>query len=243
MGASTFAGWMMEQFTAEQTLELFFRIIVASVCGAAIGLERSRRLKVAGVRTHVIVCCSAALLMIVSKYGFADLTLLGGSAFPGTRGADPARVAAQVVSGVSFLGAGVIFKHGDSIKGLTTAAIVWGTAGIGLALGAGMYQIGVFATGYILLMQVLMHRLPFNADTHLFRLEFTVRDDAAFRSAFADYAKRERFQVVRSRFTRTEDGVAYDMTLAVPRHVSLPEAEAFFHENGEVSSVGFSMML
>ena len=92
------------------------RVLVSCVFGTVIGLERSRRLKDAGVRTHILVCCGAALFMIVSKYGFADLAAADGSLFPGTRGADSARVAAQVVSGISFLGAGVIFKNGGTVK-------------------------------------------------------------------------------------------------------------------------------
>ena len=77
--------------------------------------------------------------MIISKYGFADLTAADGAVYNETRGADPARVAAQAVSGISFLGAGVIFKNGNTVKGLTTAAGIWATAAIGLAVGAGMY--------------------------------------------------------------------------------------------------------
>ena len=84
--------------------------------------------------------------------------------FNGTRGADPARIAAQVVSGVSFLGAGVIFHNGSSIHGLTTAAGVWVTAGIGLSLGSGMYVIGIFSTAIVALIQYLMHRHSFSAD-------------------------------------------------------------------------------
>ena len=135
----TLGGYLSGQFTILQTLELLLRILVSAVCGACIGVERSRRLKEAGMRTHVIVCCTAALMMVVSKYGFADLTSASGAAFHGTRGADPARIAAQVVSGVSFLGAGAIFKSGNSIRGLTTAAGIWATAGVGLTIGSGMY--------------------------------------------------------------------------------------------------------
>ena len=132
----TLTTYLNSQFSIAQNLDFFLRILLACLCGAGIGFERSRRLKEAGIRTHVIVCCAAALLMIVSKYGFADLTSATGEVFAGTRGADPARVAAQVVSGISFLGAGVIFKHGNTIKGLTTAAGIWATAGIGLAIGS-----------------------------------------------------------------------------------------------------------
>ena len=100
-----------------------------------IGFERSKRLKEAGVRTHCMVAFGAALMMIISKYGFADLTE-GNIFLYGTRGADASRIAAQVVSGIGFLGAGVIFKTGISIKGLTTAAGLWTTSAIGMALGA-----------------------------------------------------------------------------------------------------------
>jgi pyridoxine 5'-phosphate synthase PdxJ len=102
------------------------------------------RLKEAGIRTHIIVCVTAALIMLVSKYGFADLNQTTGLETLGSKGADPARVAAQAVSGISFLCAGVIFKVGSSIKGLTTAAGIWMTAGIGLAVGAGMYVVVAF---------------------------------------------------------------------------------------------------
>ena len=122
------------QFSIMQNLDFVARILLACFCGACIGFERSKRFKEAGIRTHVIVCCASALIMIVSKYGFADLTDADGLVFNGTRGADPARVAAKVVSGISFLGAGVIFKNGSTVKGLTTAAGIWATAGIGLAL-------------------------------------------------------------------------------------------------------------
>ena len=116
------------QFNPAQMMDLCLRLLLACLFGSAIGFERSKRFKEAGIRTHIIVCCGAALFMIVSKYGFADLTMGDGSPFSGTRGADPARVAAQVVSGISFLCAGVIFKNGGTFKGLTTAACLWGVA-------------------------------------------------------------------------------------------------------------------
>ena len=132
----TLCEYFNSQFSIMQDLDFLVRILAACFCGACIGFERTKRFKEAGIRTHIIVCCAAALIMIVSKYGFADLTYPDGSVFNGTRGADPARIAAQVVSGISFLGAGVIFKNGSTVKGLTTAAGIWATAGIGLALGA-----------------------------------------------------------------------------------------------------------
>ena len=147
------------------TLSFLLRILVACISGAVIGIERSKRFKEAGVRTHCVVACAAAVFMILSKYCFSDLVLGEGAFFAGTRGADPARIAAQVVSGLGFLGAGVIFKNGNSIKGLTTAAGIWATAGIGLAIGAGMYFIGIFTTVVLVVIHSLTHRFTFGNDS------------------------------------------------------------------------------
>ena len=121
-------------------------VLLAVVLGFAIGYERKLRYKEAGIRTHTIVCAGAALIMVVSKYGFGD-----------SAEADAARVAAQIVSGVGFLGAGIIVYRKHEIHGLTTAAGVWATAGVGMAAGAEMY---LFATGsavILIAVQCLMH--------------------------------------------------------------------------------------
>lgn len=148
-------------------LEYFIRVVIAGICGIMIGYERKNRAKEAGVRTHCIVACAAALMMIVSKYGFADLA---GNPL-GTRGADPARIAAQVVSGVGFLGAGMIFVQRQTIKGLTTAAGMWATAGIGMAIGAGMYIIGIAVALFIIVIQTVLHKnMRFLMNHHLKRV-------------------------------------------------------------------------
>ena len=131
------------------------RLVVAVICGLAIGIERTARSKEAGMRTHAIVCFAAALMMIISKYAFTDIN----EAFAdGVRDADAARIAAQVISGIGFLGAGIIFYKRDLLHGLTTAAGVWATAGIGLAIGAGMMITGVVATALLLATQILLHK-------------------------------------------------------------------------------------
>lgn len=137
------------------SLQMVFilRLLLASVCGCLIGYERKNRGKGAGVRTHTIVALASALMMIISKYGFADLV-----DFPGIRGADPARIAAQVVSGVGFLGAGMIYFNRHLVRGLTTAAGIWATAGVGLAMGAGLYIVAIVATVLIILSQVILHK-------------------------------------------------------------------------------------
>ncbi|MBB6735829.1 MgtC/SapB family protein [Cohnella zeiphila] len=131
--------------------EWLLRVVIAGICGACIGYERKNRMKEAGIKTHFIVAVGASLMMVISKYGFRDqlgwdnLTL------------DPSRIAAQVVSGVSFLGAGMIFLQKMTVKGLTTAAGVWATAGTGMATGAGLYAIGIGVTVIILVAQTALH--------------------------------------------------------------------------------------
>lgn len=136
--------------------ELLLRITLAGVMGSAIGLEREKRFKEAGLRTHFLVAVGSAVVMIISKYGFYDVILKDGITL------DPARVAAQVVSGVGFLGAGMILVQRQSIHGLTTAAGIWATAGIGLAIGSGMYSVAIFATVLVLIgLELLKHFFKF----------------------------------------------------------------------------------
>lgn len=131
--------------------EYLLRLLLAGLCGMLIGLERQNRLKEAGIRTHLLVAVGACLAALVSKYGFFDLM---GSEFIKL---DPSRVAASIVTGVGFLGAGMISVHRYSVTGLTTAAGMWVTASIGMALGCGMYITGFLSTALVLLAQVLLH--------------------------------------------------------------------------------------
>jgi putative Mg2+ transporter-C (MgtC) family protein len=131
---------------------------LAFVLSAAIGLEREIRQRSAGLRTHALVGVGAALFMVISKYGFTDVLV------PRLSVVDPSRVAAQVVTGVGFLGGGLIFVRRDTVRGLTTAAGIWVTAAIGSAAGAGLPVIAVFVTGVyalvVLAFPPLVRRLP-----------------------------------------------------------------------------------
>jgi Uncharacterized membrane protein len=116
------------------------RLTIAGILGAIIGLDREYRAKEAGFRTHFLVCLGSALFMIISQYGFLEFSKEHGTNF------DASRVAAQIVSGIGFLGAGTIIFQKQFIRGLTTAAGLWATAGIGMAIGGGLYFLGVSAT-------------------------------------------------------------------------------------------------
>ena len=142
--------------------EYIIRVLIAAICGSIIGYEREKRLKNAGIRTHILVSMSAALMMIISKYGFFDIVLIN----EGIK-LDPSRVAASVVSALGFLGAGVIFVRKENTIGVTTAAGLWATVGLGLAIGAGMYFAGVIFTVLVLLVQLVSHnkRLKFSTQT------------------------------------------------------------------------------
>ncbi|MFC6790455.1 MgtC/SapB family protein [Methylobacterium komagatae] len=120
--------------------EMIVRLAAAAAFGSVVGLERERLLWAAGLRTHMLVCTGSCLIMLVSAFGFADVL--------GTHNVvlDPSRIAAQVVSGIGFLGAGTILLKGEVVKGLTTAASLWAVAAIGLAVGAGLYVPALAAT-------------------------------------------------------------------------------------------------
>lgn len=137
--------WLIE-------FEFLLRIFISGICGGLIGYERDNRLKEAGIRTHLIVSLASALIMVVSKYGFSDVLAMQGIAL------DPSRIAAQIVTGVGFLGAGMIFVRGSTVNGLTTAAGIWATAGIGMAIGSGLYLVGIMSTLFILFIQTLLHK-------------------------------------------------------------------------------------
>ena len=123
-------------------------LILAAFLGFFIGLERKFRYKEAGIRTHTIVSVGAALMMIISRHAFGD-------------DADTARVAAQIVAGVGFLGAGIIVYKKNVVHGLTTAAGVWTTAGVGMACGGGLWLIAIIATTILILIQWFLHRKMF----------------------------------------------------------------------------------
>ena len=137
-------------------LECILRIVLSGLCGLVVGYERKRRGKGAGTRTHLVVALASALMMIVSKYGFSDMAQVAADVYD-TR-LDPSRLASQIVTGVGFLGAGMIYFNRGTITGLTTAAGIWATSGVGMAIGAGMYFIGILTTIIMIVAQTILHQ-------------------------------------------------------------------------------------
>lgn len=151
-----------------QQLEISFRLLLASILGAAIGFEREIHAHPAGMRTHLLVALGSAGFSVLSIFFFVSPAAPNGS-FP----TDPSRIAAQVVSGIGFLGAGAILKYGTSVRGLTTAASLWATAAVGMAAGAGALIVALVTTGLIVFslgpLNWVINRLRGN-EQQLFRL-------------------------------------------------------------------------
>ena len=150
--------------------EALLRIVIAAALGGAVGLERELRDREAGFRTHMLVAVGSALFTLVSAYGFHDFLVHGGSLVR----TDPTRIAAQIVTGIGFLGAGAIIRQGLSVRGLTTAATLWVVAAIGMASGAGYYWAAVLTTAIALFLlwpaRYLAHRFTSRFRTETNRL-------------------------------------------------------------------------
>lgn len=213
--------------TAYDNLEFFIRILLSAVLGALVGLERTKRQKEAGIRTHCIIACAAAVFMILSKYAFVD-----PADVLGTRGADGARIAAQVVSGISFLGAGVIFKNGNSIRGLTTAAGIWATSAIGMAIGAGMYWVGLITTVIMMVAQVVLHRFPVAGDAAVTQeLAVSMADTPELHQALARLLNDHGGCVTDSALSRDDVHIAMELTVRLAEPITYEEALRFMQEH------------
>ncbi|MGM0369044.1 MAG: MgtC/SapB family protein [Bacillota bacterium] len=154
--------------------QIIIRLGLAFLLGALVGLERERNSRPAGFRTNILVSVGSALIMMVSIQLFLK--------FSHSSDVDPGRIAAQVVSGIGFLGAGTIIREQFSVKGLTTAASMWALAGIGLAIGAGFYLSGVFATFLVIITLTILNKLEnnFHPKTSKWKLQLKVFDQPGF---------------------------------------------------------------
>lgn len=211
---------------------LLVRMVLAGFCGVIIGFERSRRQKDAGIRTHMIVALGAALAMIVSKYGFFDLLQ-----YEGLR-ADASRIASNVITGVGFLGAGVIFVKDVSIKGLTTAAGIWTTASVGLAIGAGMYTVAIGATILMVLFQFVFHRFFSRLENTVNEFTVTISDSLNAVKDFRAMLEKNKILVENCKMSRNADStITLDITIKKARTTSMDEILLIAEQNEHIISV------
>lgn len=217
--------------------ELFARLAFAGFCGAIIGLERSIRRKDAGIKTHIILALGAALFMIVSQYGFAELSLSPEYS------ADASRIASNIVTGVSFLCAGVIFVRGASVKGLTTATGIWSTAGIGMAAGAGMYGITLFATLLILLIQILLNKVSNKIETH-YSLEVELKnpDNIPLENIVKEITKHTKVTPNSIKVYNNTDNTTYKLTFNIIHTINEIEVIETLKTNKNVINVSWSAL-
>ena len=214
---------MMENIIEE--LQHLISVLAAVVLGFAIGYERKLRFKEAGIRTHTIVCAGSALIMVVSKYGFGD-----------SAEADASRVAAQIVSGIGFLGAGIIIYRKHEIHGLTTAAGVWATSGVGMTAGAGLYIVAAGATVILIAVQCLFHM-----NCKLFRTKKYFQIKICFLNGGEECGKvKELFQTDRfNRLVIERKGkeTLYHATLNTDEEYSSAQLQEIMAENPFIKSI------
>lgn len=217
---------LIEQNFNLQNLEFILRILVAGVCGMLVGMERKNRSKEAGTRTHCVVACGAALIMIISKYAFSDVIQTGLHEGADVR-LDPSRVASTIASGIGFLGAGMIFIYRNTIKGLTTAAGIWTTSGIGMAIGSGMYVLGISATVIVLCAQFLLH-LNFNKVKNIKLKILTVEDvsEENYQSYMTEYFIKNGVVIQDISVTRNSETGNRDYTFCVELPDNISEDDA-----------------
>ncbi len=216
--------------------EYVLRLAIACLCGACVGFERSRRFKDAGVRTHVMVTLGAALIMLVSKYGFQDIPALE------MMKVDASRVASNVVTGVGFLGAGVIFFKGSTIKGLTTAAGIWTTAGIGLALGSGMYFLGIASAVIMIIAQFFLHRVLKSVDSYsTSEITVSMQNENGVIEKFKDTLEKENLVIQSCKIIKnSEEGtVTLKATVRMPHDMEFEDVVRIVENNPKIKSIEF----
>jgi putative Mg2+ transporter-C (MgtC) family protein len=197
-------------FDLATELDLVGRLLLGAVLGASIGLEREIHDHPAGIRTHLLVALGSALFTVLSIVGFPSAD---------ERATDPSRVAAQIVTGIGFLGAGAILKYGPTVRGLTTAASLWAAAAIGMAAGAGLPVLGLAATVIVLVslwpLRLLSERLEL-AEPRRLRIRVLLGETGRLAELFGWLAER-KVDIIRFESERGEDGrPRIDLVLGLP---------------------------
>ena len=194
--------------------EMIGRLLLAAVLGSLIGLQREHQFWTAGLRTHMLVATGACLFMTVSAFGFQQALTQ-----PGTQ-LDPSRIAAQIVTGIGFLGAGVIFKEGLSVRGLTTAASIWITAAIGILMGIGFYMPAILATVLTLSTLSIFRWIEARMPAHFYAHHFVrfARNEVMPEPQFKAFLAEHGFTLANMSQRLTDDGLFYEYRMVIRTH-------------------------
>jgi putative Mg2+ transporter-C (MgtC) family protein len=215
-----------------------FRIILSFLIGAVIGIEREAQNQAAGLRTHILISIGSTIVMLLSIYIPQTFTTF--------QNGDPGRIAAQVVSGIGFLGAGAILKFGGNIKGLTTAASIWAMAALGMAIGAGMYVISAIAAGVILFALTIMfvfEKFVFKEKSYK-KIEIVVKKKGADAQAFKNIMLGMKIHISSSGFERNVNEATHKIRFLTlfDSNLNLQELVDKIEEQEGVISVSVEMI-
>jgi len=211
------------------------RLAIAVMCGGLVGIDRSLRAKDAGIRTYSILAAASALLMFISKYGFCDL-----NAPLEVGGADNSMIAHQMVNGIGFLCAGVIFKSkGDALHGLTSACYIWGVCAIGMACGCGLVVEAAFTTVFLLMVQRFLYRFNLGENAYHYQtLEITYLPNPVTVDMLNRKRKRYGIHIRQSEFIRNDDGtITLRMQVRMKKEIPFKNALKFLDKNDMVRSI------
>ncbi|MCR5732565.1 MAG: MgtC/SapB family protein [Sphaerochaetaceae bacterium] len=223
-------------FTSTHEWVYIMRIIIAAICGGCIGLEREHRLKNAGIRTHILVAMAASLMVIVSKYGFFDVVIYNSIQL------DASRIASSVVQAIGFIGAGVIFVRKDNVIGVTTAAGLWGTVGIGIAIGAGLYITGITVSFLMIFIQFMMHYKKISFSHAITGYVTLIPNDSTIPiSDMGSVFKDHKLTVKTMRAEKTEDGLIISANLIFDRTLPIETQVEKLEEIGKVLNIDISI--
>jgi putative Mg2+ transporter-C (MgtC) family protein len=216
--------------------ELLARLALAAVLGGIIGIERELREREAGLRTHLLVSLGSCLFTVVSAYGFHEFLASGASVVR----ADPTRIAAQIVTGIGFLGAGAIIRQGLSVRGLTTAATLWVVAAIGMAAGAGYYSAAVITTAVVVVslwpLRIVAYRMLGRFRAEDGRLSVQLPAGAA-PGELIDEIERTGARITAIEVGQEGDRRRFELDLALPRDLAAPHLVARIADVPDVADV------
>ena len=210
------------------------RVLIGALCGMVIGYERESRLKMAGIRTHTIIAMAASLMVVISKYGFLDVTKLDSVQV------DASRVAASVVSALGFLGAGIILNRKNGISGVTTAAGTWATLGIGMTIGAGMWTLGIGSTLMLLIFQYLFHKqLRIFKDNNISHMVLHIgKNESKVREEIIASLTDLQIQIVSTHLNIYDDeSIEANLDVIFPKDFSTDEIIALMSQYREIASI------